>query len=125
MPAFLERLRAVIGDPAIEVLSGQSGSVRPTAPPSRLETEAFKVIEAVNRRVYGVATLPTMLTGATDMAQVRARGVQCYGIGPMTDAEDVLKGFATHSDQERILEEAFQKFVRAHWEIVRDLSGSR
>jgi acetylornithine deacetylase/succinyl-diaminopimelate desuccinylase-like protein len=122
MPAFLDRLRAVIGDPAIEVLSGQSGSVRPGAPPSRLDTEAFKVIEAVNRRIYGVATLPTMLTGATDMAQVRARGVQCYGIGPMTDTEDVLKGFAAHSDQERILEDAFHKFDRAHWEIVRELA---
>ncbi|MEO5896634.1 MAG: M20/M25/M40 family metallo-hydrolase [Vicinamibacterales bacterium] len=125
VPAFLDRLRRVIDDPAIEVLSGPSTSVRPAAPPSRLETEAFKVIEAVNRRVYGVATLPTMLTGATDMAQVRARGVQCYGIGPMTDTEDAAKGFGGHSDQERIRETAFQQFVRAHWEIVRDLAATQ
>ncbi len=125
MPAFLDRLRALIDDPAIEVLAGATGSVRPAAPPSRLDTEAFKAIEAVNRRVYGVGTLPTMLTAATDMAQVRARGVQCYGIGPMTDREDAPKGFGAHSDQERILEEGFQQFVRAHWEIVRDLAASR
>jgi hypothetical protein len=55
-----------------------------------------------------------MLTGGTDMAQVRARGVQCYGIGPMTDVEDGPKGFGAHSDQERILEEALHKFVRFH-----------
>jgi acetylornithine deacetylase/succinyl-diaminopimelate desuccinylase-like protein len=125
MPAFLDRLRALINDPAIEVLDGKTGSVRPAAPPSRLDSEAFKVIEAVHRRVYGVPTLPIMLAGATDMAQVRARGVQCYGIGPMTDREDAAKGFGAHSDQERILEAAFQQFVRAHWEIVKELAASR
>ncbi len=107
------------------LLPGTTGNGRPAAPPSRLDTEAFKVIEAANRRVYGVATLPTMLAGATDMAQVRARGVQCYGIGPMTDREDAAKGFGAHSDQERILEDAFEKFVRVHFEIVRDLAASR
>jgi len=125
MPALLEQLRTLIADPAIELLPSATGNGRPAAPPSRLDTEAFKVIEAVNRRVYGVATLPTMLAGATDMAQVRARGVQCYGIGPMTDREDAPKGFGAHSDQERILEEAFQQFVRVHWEIVRELAASR
>ena len=125
MPAFLDRLRALINDPAIEVLDGKTGSVRPAAPPSRLDSEAFKVIEAVHRRVYGVPTLPIMLAGATDMAQVRARGVQCYGIGPMTDREDAAKGFGAHSDQERILEAAFQQYVRAHWEIVKELAASR
>ena len=124
MPAFLDRLQTLIDDPAIEILPGATGNGRPAAPPSRLDTEAFKVIEAANRRVYGVATLPTMLAGATDMAQVRARGVQCYGIGPMTDREDAPKGFGAHSDQERILEDAFQQFVRVHWEIVRDLAAS-
>ena len=125
MPAFLDRLRALIDDPAIELVPGATGNGRPAAPPSRLDTEAFTVIEAVNRRVYGVPTLPTMLAGATDMAQVRARGVQCYGIGPMTDREDAAKGFGAHSDQERILEEAFQQYVRAHWQIVRELAASR
>ena len=49
--------------------------------------------------------LPTMMTGGTDMAQVRARGVQCYGIGPMTDVEDTLKGW--HAQRSRVnLEEA-------------------
>jgi hypothetical protein len=66
-----------------------------------------------------------MLAGATDMAQVRAKGVQCYGIGPMTDREDAAKGFGAHSDQERILESSFHQFVRVHWEIVRELAGSR
>ena len=63
-----------------------------------------------------------MMTGGTDMAQVRARGVQCYGIGPFTDIEDGPKGFGAHSDQERILEEALHKFVRLQWEVVLNLA---
>lgn len=122
MPRFFERLRAIIDDPAIEIAPGATGNGRPAAPPSSLDTEAFAVIEAAHRRVYGVDTLPTMFAAATDMAQVRARGVQCYGIGPMVDREDAAKGFGSHSDQERILEDAFQRFVAVHWEIVRELA---
>ena len=40
-----------------------------------------------------------MSTGATDMAYLRARGVQCYGIGPAIDHEDAALGFGAHSDQ--------------------------
>jgi hypothetical protein len=66
-----------------------------------------------------------MLAGATDSAQVRARGVQCYGIGPLIDREDVQRGFGAHSDQERILESAFQQFVRVHGDAVRALAAAR
>jgi acetylornithine deacetylase/succinyl-diaminopimelate desuccinylase-like protein len=124
MPVFLDQLRTVIDDPAIELLPAGTGNGRPAAPPSRLDTEAFKVIESVHRRVYGVPTLPTMLAGATDMAQVRARGVQCYGIGPAIDREDAALGFGAHSDQERILEDSFREFVRVHFDIVRELAAA-
>jgi hypothetical protein len=83
------------------------------------------VIEAVNQRVYQVPTLPTMLAAATDMAQVRAKGVQCYGIGPMTDREDAAKGFGAHSDQERILESSLHTFVKFHWDIVVRVAAAR
>ena len=52
------------------------------------------------------------------MSYLRAKGVQCYGIGPMVDEEDALKSFGAHSDQERILEEALHKFVQFNWEVV-------
>jgi hypothetical protein len=58
------------------------------------------------------------------MAYLRARGMQCYGIGPMLDSEDGPKGFGAHSDQERILEEALYKFVRFQWEIVVSLAAA-
>lgn len=125
VPAFLERLRAVIDDPAIEVVRGPAGATRPGSPPSRLDTEAFKALVDANRRVYDIPTLPTMLTGGTDMAQLRARGMQCYGIGPISDTEDGPRGFGAHSDQERIFEDALHKFVRFHWDVVVSLAKAR
>ncbi len=123
LPWFFDEMKKVINDPAVEIVRNQSS--RPGTPPSRLDTDAFRLIEEANKRVYGVVTLPTMLTGATDMAQLRARGMQCYGVGPMTDSEDGPKGFGAHSDQERILEEALHKFVRFHWDIVVNLAGTK
>jgi acetylornithine deacetylase/succinyl-diaminopimelate desuccinylase-like protein len=120
---FFDEMKKVINDTSIEIVRNRSS--RPGSPPSRLDTEAFRLIEEAHKRVYNVMTLPIMLTGATDMAQLRARGIQCYGIGPMTDSEDGPKGFGAHSDQERILEEALHKFVRFHWDIVVNLAQER
>jgi acetylornithine deacetylase/succinyl-diaminopimelate desuccinylase-like protein len=124
MPAFREMVKQVINDPQIELLV-ESRNPRPPAPPSKLDSEAFRVLEDVNKKIYNVPTLPTMSTGATDMAFLRAKGVQCYGVGPMIDAEDGPKGFGAHSDQERILEEALYTFGRFNWEVVTALAAKR
>ena len=125
MPALLQQLRELVADPAIDIAPLPGMTIRPAAAPSGLQTEAFKVVSNAYTKAYGVPVLPTMMTGATDAAQVRARGVQCYGIGPMIDREDGPRGYGAHSDQERILEEAFLAFVRVHHEIVRELSVRR
>ena len=65
-----------------------------------------------------------MSTGATDMAQLRAKGVQCFGIGSATDFEDPPKGFGAHSDQERLLESELHRFVRFNWDVVSNLAGA-
>jgi acetylornithine deacetylase/succinyl-diaminopimelate desuccinylase-like protein len=124
MPAFLELMRKVINDPEIEVIS-EARNKRPTAPPSRIDSDAFHLIEAANQKVYKVITIPQMSTGATDMAMLRAKGVQCYGIGPMVDEEDAPKGFGAHSDQERLLEDALYKFVQFNWEAVTSIAARR
>jgi len=118
---LLAEIGKVINDPAVEVTKVER-LTRPATKPSRLDTEAFRLTEEAVKRHYGVVTLPTMSTGATDMSFLRARGVECYGIGPMRDVEDGPKGFGAHSDQERILEEALHKFVRFHWDIVVNLA---
>ncbi|HLH38407.1 MAG TPA: M20/M25/M40 family metallo-hydrolase [Bryobacteraceae bacterium] len=124
MPAFFDLMRKVINDPAVELVPNGRNS-RPAAPPSRIDGEAFKAIEAADRKVYNAETIPQMSTGATDMAYLRAKGVQCYGIGPMVDEEDAPKGYGAHSDQERILEEALYKFVRFNWEVATSLAARR
>ncbi|MBL8237223.1 MAG: M20/M25/M40 family metallo-hydrolase [Bryobacterales bacterium] len=125
MTKFYETLKSVINDPVIKLVP-QTGSARPGAPPSALNNEAFRAIESVAKRHYdGVAVLPTMSTGATDMAFLRAKGVQCYGIGPAIDVEDGPKGFGAHSDQERILESSLYQFVKFHHELVIELAAAK
>jgi acetylornithine deacetylase/succinyl-diaminopimelate desuccinylase-like protein len=121
--AFLEQVREVVGDSAITV----AWAPRDLRPPgqSRIDTEAFQILEANAQEHYAAPTLPTMSTGATDMAYLRAKGIQCYGIGPAIDVEDGPKGFGAHSDQERILEDELQRFVRFKYDVVVDIAGSR
>jgi hypothetical protein len=59
------------------------------------------------------------------MWQLRARGMQCVGIGAAVDIEDQTKGFGMHSDQERLLESELHRFVRLNWEIVTELARAR
>jgi acetylornithine deacetylase/succinyl-diaminopimelate desuccinylase-like protein len=122
--AFYETMRKVINDPAIEVVP-ETANQRPGAAPSRLDTDAYHAIEAAYQSIYGVITVPLMSTGATDMAFLRAKGVQCYGVGAMVDEEDAPKGFGPHSDQERILEEAVYKHVQFFWQAVKSIAGAK
>jgi acetylornithine deacetylase/succinyl-diaminopimelate desuccinylase-like protein len=122
--AFLEAVKRVINDPAVEARF-PSQNTRPPGAAARLDSEPFKAIEAVNRRIYNVPTLPTMSTFATDMAQLRAKGMQCYGIGPAVDLEDGPKGFGMHSDQERLLESELYRFVKFNYEVVLDLARAQ
>jgi acetylornithine deacetylase/succinyl-diaminopimelate desuccinylase-like protein len=122
--AFLEMVKKVINDPSVEV-AWAARDTRPNAAPARLDSEVFKTIEANTTKHYSAVVLPTMLTGATDMAYLRAKGMQCYGIGPATDMEDGPKGFWAHSDQERILESEFQRYVRFYYDVIRDVAARK
>jgi acetylornithine deacetylase/succinyl-diaminopimelate desuccinylase-like protein len=124
MTKFYELMRGVINDPAVQIVP-DTRNQRPAAAPSRIDSEAFHALEAAYKKVYGVTTLPIMSTGATDMAFLRAKGVQCYGVGAMVDEEDAAKGFGAHSDQERILEEAVYKHVQFFWNAVTSIAGKR
>ena len=119
---ILELVRNAIGDPAVRVEWGPR-NVRPVGM-SRLDSEAFKALESAATRHYDTVTIPMMGTGGTDMAYLRARGVQCYGIGPAVDVEDGPKGFGAHSDQERILEEELYRFVKFNFDVVATLAGA-
>jgi acetylornithine deacetylase/succinyl-diaminopimelate desuccinylase-like protein len=121
--ALLEAVRSAIDDPAVEV-SYAARDVRPGGA-SGIDTEAFTALEEAILRHYDAPALPSMSTGATDMAYLRAKGVQCYGISPAVDAADGPKGFGAHSDQERILESELYRFVRFTWDVVLELAARR
>jgi acetylornithine deacetylase/succinyl-diaminopimelate desuccinylase-like protein len=122
--AFYDQMRRVINDPAVTLIPNQANQ-RPGAAPSRIDSDIFRAIEAADTKVYGVPTIPSMLTGATDMAFLRAKGMQCYGVSVATDDEDILKGFAAHSDQERVLEDSLYKYLQFQWEVLGATSFSK
>ena len=122
--AFYDTMRKVINDPSVELVP-ETTNQRPGAAPSRLDSDAYKAVEAAYKNIYGVITIPLMQTGATDMAFLRAKGVQCYGVGAMVDEEDGPKGFGPHSDQERILEAAVYKHVQFFWQAVNSIAGAK
>jgi len=123
---FLAAMTRVINDPSVVArFVNERGAMRPAGRPARLDSEAFAAIQSAASRNYDTVTIPMMGTGATDMAQVRAKGAECYGIGPAADVEDGPKGYGAHSDQERILESELYRFVRFSYEIVSDLARAR
>jgi acetylornithine deacetylase/succinyl-diaminopimelate desuccinylase-like protein len=121
---FYEEMKKVINDPAVKIEPLAAGA-RMATPPSRLDTEMFKAIEVVSKRLYpGSTTLPTMLTGATDMAQLRAKGIQSYGIGPAVEEGDSVN-YGAHSDVERLPEASLHRLARFTWEIVTEVAASK
>jgi len=121
---FYEEMNKVVNDPAVHLEAINVGS-RDATPPSRIDNEMFRTIENVSKRLYpGVTTLPTMLTGATDMAQLRAKGIQSYGLGPAVSQEDATN-YGAHSDVERIPERSLYRFTQFVGEIVTEMAAAK
>lgn len=121
--AFRVELERLIADPQVEVVFNGFGE-RPGGVAAALDSSAFVAIERAIRAHYAAPVIPMMSTGATDMAFLRARGMQCYGVGPAVDQEDGPLGFGAHSDQERILEDELYRFARFHYDAVVRLAGA-
>jgi acetylornithine deacetylase/succinyl-diaminopimelate desuccinylase-like protein len=120
--AFAEMLRKVIDDPAIEIALAEPGSRKPSAP-SRIDTEMFLALERAQRKLFPEAsTLPMMLTGATDSAQLRSRGVQAYGLGSLATDEDSAR---VHGNDERLSVEGIGKFLEYVWWSVTDVAAAK
>jgi acetylornithine deacetylase/succinyl-diaminopimelate desuccinylase-like protein len=78
----------------------------------------FHSFEAATKSMFpGAITLPTMGTGGTDNAQLRAKGVQAYGFGPIIDESDE-GGSGAHADDEHLKETALYKEVEFLWRSV-------
>jgi acetylornithine deacetylase/succinyl-diaminopimelate desuccinylase-like protein len=120
--ALAAALRNLIDDPAVEVIPPPSRG-RPASPPSRLDTDMFRALEKSQASVFpGAPTLPLMLTGATDSAQLRAKGVQAYGLGSVAGDRERA---SIHGNDERISVQGLGQFVEfIYWAVV-DVAGAK
>ena len=120
--ALVETLRKVIDDPKVEIVRSNVDA-RPAGAPSSIRSEMFQALERAQAAVFpGVVTLPTMTTGATDSAQLRAKGVQAYGVGaPTTDADSLR----VHGNDERLFVEGLGKFMDFLYLAVTDVAVAR
>ena len=119
LATFTETVREVIDDPRVEVISRDGG--RPGGPPSPLDSDLFRALESAQAETFPDAvTLPLMLVGATDMAQLRAAGIASYGIGvPTPEGEN-----RAHANDERVGVEAFGGFVEFLFRSVRHAASA-
>src|SRR5712691_7380865 len=70
---FYAEMQKIINDPAVKVVPLPAS--RPPSPASRLDTEMYRVLDQVSKRVYpGSNLIPSMSTGASDEEQIRAKG---------------------------------------------------
>jgi acetylornithine deacetylase/succinyl-diaminopimelate desuccinylase-like protein len=120
---FYADMAKVIADPAVKIVPIPPS--RPPSPASRLDTEMYRVMEKAARAVYpGAAVLPSMSTGASDQAQLRAKGIDSYGIGPASTDADTLN-YGAHGDVERLAESSLYPFVQYVWTVVTDIAAHK
>src|SRR5277367_3835543 len=120
---FYAEMGKIIDDPQVKIMP--LPATRPSSPATRLDTAMYRVLEQVSQRMYpGVTVLPSMSTGASDKAQLRAKGQQSYGIGPAGTRDD-FTGFGAHSDVERLAETSIYPFVEFVWNAVTEVAAGK
>ena len=108
-------MNELIDDPSVEVVPAWGR--RPAAPPSGLNTEMFLALERVQKRLFpGAVTLPAMTAGTTDSAQLRAKGVQAYGIGSFGAS-------GAHGNDERMSVEGLGVLVEFLYDAVLEVAA--
>jgi len=120
---FYAEMAKVIADPEVKIVPIPPS--RPPSPASRLDTEMYRVMDRVAKEIYpGAVVLPSMSTGASDQAQLRAKGIQSYGVGPASTEEDAIN-YPAHGDVERLAESSLYPFVQYVWDVVTGVAARR
>src|SRR5262249_61649089 len=98
--ALYAAMAKVINDPAVKIVP--IPQTRPPSPASSLETGMYRAMRQVAGQIYPGATgLPSMATGASEQAPLRAEGIQSYGIGP-APTEKCSPDHGAHRGGERL-----------------------
>ena len=117
---FYDEMRRVIDDPAVKIVP--IPATRPEAPPSRLDTEMYRVLERVSQADV------SRLRGSSDDVDRRFR----HGAATR-ERHSVLwhrsgrnRGgsaqYGAHSDVERFSESSLYQFVEFAWNVVREIA---
>ena len=115
-------LKRIMNEPTVDLTPHPQ--TRPSHEPSSLETDVFRAFEKVLEKMHpGVPVLPTMSTGATDSAQLRAAGIASYGFGPAKPAWDLAGGI--HGKDEYLYVKPFQDYVEILWNVVLEIAADR
>jgi len=123
MDQLIASLNKMINDPQVTVVRRTEGQNRPAAPPSSLTSDMYKSLERAQQKVYpGALTIPMMATGATDGAQLRAKGVQTYGLAVPGDPEERKH---IHGNDERVLVKGLGMFSDFLWGAMNDIAGAK
>ena len=81
--------------------------------------DSFHALEDVQENMFPQAiTLPTMLAAATDSAQLRASGIQTYGVGMVQDEQSGI-----HGSDERVSIDALGQFIEYLYRVVVSVAG--
>ena len=121
--AFYAEMAKVIADPAVKI--ERLPQTRPPSPASRIQTEMYQTLEHAAGMIYpGATVVPSMSTGASDQAQLRAKGIQSYGIGPASTESDETN-YPAHGDVERLAESSLYPFVQYVWTVVTEVAARK
>ena len=121
MDKFMAEMKRVIDDPSVEIVRVGRDRTETQVPP--LSSEMFRSLEKAQAAVYPTSiTLPEMVTGATDSAQLRAKGVQAYGVDSPTSEDDQSR---MHGNDERLWIEGLGKFVEFLYRAVTDVAAAK
>jgi acetylornithine deacetylase/succinyl-diaminopimelate desuccinylase-like protein len=120
---LITTLTKLVNDPSVKIERRTEGQKRPAAPPSGIDTEMFRALERAQKKLYPDSiTVPVMQTGATDGAQMRAKGTQTYGIGLALADEELRR---VHGNDERVSIDQLGKFVEYLHAAVIDIAAAR
>ncbi len=119
---LVEQFKKLVNDP--QVRFQVEPALRPSAPPSSIETDLYRTIERVSPTVFpGAVVLPFLSPGATDSAQLRLRRVEAYGLLPFPLTEEDERRM--HADDERIPLEAFRKGIAFLYRVVEEFAAAK
>jgi acetylornithine deacetylase/succinyl-diaminopimelate desuccinylase-like protein len=116
---MFEKLAKIIDDPRVKITPMKV--TRPAHSPAPLSTDLFNAFERILTQQHPSATvLPSMLTGATDSAQLRSVGIATYGFGP---GSFMGENNGIHGNDEYLGVEPFSEYARLMWLIVTDVAA--